>query len=80
MKKVRHWLYEHFLPVWLKADLLKENERLGKEVQEQQIHIRELNAYIDGLELALRCQHRIIINNHTKPGASGNKSPEEVRT
>lgn len=79
MKKLKRWLIENFLPVWLKGELLRENEKLRNEIREQQTHIRELNAYIEGLELALRCQRRITINNHLRPGASDNKPPEEVR-
>lgn len=29
--------------------------------------MRELNAYIDGLETALRSMRRIVINNEVKP-------------
>lgn len=80
MKRFKHWLIEQFLPVYLKRELMQENEKLRNQIQEQQTHIRELNAYIDGLELALRCQRRITINNHMRPGASDSKPPEEVRT
>lgn len=63
MKKFRRWLIDHFLPVYLKEELLKENDRLRDTVREQEIHIKELNAYIDGLEYGLRRQRHITINN-----------------
>lgn len=63
MRKFKHWLIERFLPVYLKEELLKENERLREKNREQEIYIRQLNAYIDGLELGLRSQRRIVINN-----------------
>lgn len=63
IKKFKHWLIERFLPVYLKEELLKENEWLREKNREQEIYIRQLNAYIDGLELGLRSQRRIVINN-----------------
>lgn len=79
MKRFKRWLTERFLPVWLKGELLKENERLRSELQEKQIHIRELNAYIEGLELGLRTQRRITINNRLGRSTPENKPSEEVR-
>lgn len=63
MKKIKLWLINKALPVWAKAELLKEIERLRKVNYEQEIHIKQLDAYIDGLEYGLRNQRRIVINN-----------------
>ena len=63
MKRFRQWLIDHFLPVYLKEELLKENDWLRGKLREQEIHIKELNAYIEGLEYGLRNQRPIIINN-----------------
>lgn len=63
MKKFKRWLIDHFLPVYLKEEALKENDRLRVKIQEQENHLRELNAYIEGLEYGLRNQRRIVINN-----------------
>lgn len=63
MKKLKHWLIEHFLPIYLREDLLKENAKLQAKIQEQEIHIKQLDAYIDGLEFAIRSQRRLTINN-----------------
>lgn len=67
MKRFKRWLIESFLPVYLKKELMQENEKLREQIQNQQIHIRELNAYIEGLELGLRSRQRITVNNHTEP-------------
>ena len=63
MKKFKRWLIDHFLPVYLKEELLKENDQLRAKLKEQETHLRELNAYIEGLEYGLRSQRRIVINN-----------------
>lgn len=79
MKRFKRWLIDNFLPVYLKRELMQENEKLRNELQEKQTHIRELNAYIEGLELAIRSQRRITVNNHMRPGASESKPHEEAR-
>lgn len=63
MKKFKRCLIDHFLPVYLKEELLKENDQLRAKLKEQETHLRELNAYIEGLEYGLRSQRRIVINN-----------------
>lgn len=63
MKKLKRWLIEHFLPIYLREDLLEENARLQAEIQKQAIHIKQLDAYIDGLEYGIRNQRRLTINN-----------------
>lgn len=63
MKKIKRWLTEQFLPVYLKEELMKENALLREKIREQDTHIRELNAYIEGLEYSIRNQKRLIINS-----------------
>lgn len=63
MKKIKQWLTERFLPVYLKAELMNENERLREENRELRTHIRELNAYADGLEFGIRHQRRFVVNS-----------------
>lgn len=62
MKRIKHWLYSCFLPVWAKEQLLRENEQLRQKIKEQENRIRELNSYIAGLEAGIRNQRRIVIN------------------
>ena len=64
MNKVKRWLIEKALPVWAKKDMLKEIDRLKQINHEQEIHIKQLDAYIDGLEYGIRNQRRIVINNN----------------
>lgn len=64
MRKIKRWLIEELLPVWAKEDLLKEIDRLQQVNREQEIHIKQLDAYIDGLEYGIRNQRRIVINNN----------------
>lgn len=63
MTKFKHWLYNKFLPSWCKEDLLSANQRLDHAIGEQKAEIARLNAYIDGLENAIRHQRRIVIRN-----------------
>lgn len=60
MRCFRTWLLERFLPAWAKDSVYRENQALRDEVARQKQDIRVLNAYIDGLETALRRQ-RIVI-------------------
>ena len=62
MRKIKHWLINKILPVWAREELLRENRRLVAENQELSNHIRQLNAYIDGMEAGMKGQRRIVIN------------------
>ena len=66
MRAFKLWLVNKILPIWAKAELMRQIEALEKKVREQEVKIRELNAYADGLEMGLRCQRRIVINNRTE--------------
>lgn len=67
MRKFRKWLLEKFLPAWAKDSVYAENKRLLAQLERQAQDMRKLNAYIDGLETALRSMRRIVINNEVKP-------------
>ena len=62
MKKIKQWLIEQFLPVYLRADLLRDIARLEQEKAELREEIGRLNSYITGLEAGIRAQRRIVIN------------------
>ena len=64
---MKKWLLEKFLPAWAKDSVYAENKRLLAQLERQAQDMRELNAYIDGLETALRSMRRIVINNEVKP-------------
>lgn len=63
MKRVKQWLITRFLPVWAKETLLKEYDKLLRENAALKAKIKEQEAYIDGLQVGIRNQRRIIINN-----------------
>lgn len=62
-KKLKKWMVERFLPVYLREKLLKEIQEKDSLIAEQQREIDRLNAYISGMEAALRSQRRISIRN-----------------
>lgn len=66
MIKFRRWLLERFLPAWAKDSVYRENTALRDKLERQEQEIRRLNAYIDGLETALRSMRRIVIQNGGK--------------
>lgn len=61
MRKLKGWLLLTFLPGWAKETVLRENHVLQKKLEKQQAELERLNAYVDGLEFALR--RRVIIRN-----------------
>lgn len=63
MRKLKRWLMERFLPAWAKDSVYRENQKLKAELEREQREIRELNAYIDGLETGLRSMRRIVIQS-----------------
>lgn len=64
---IRKWFLEYFLPAWAKDSVYRENKILREKLDERDREVRELNAYIDGLETALRSMRRIVIQNGGKP-------------
>lgn len=61
MRNLKTWLLERFLPAWAKESVYRENQALLARLERQKQEIRELNAYIDGLEAGLRAMRRIVI-------------------
>ncbi len=51
---MKKWLVEHFLPMWAKETVLRENRLLRREIRQQQKEIDCLRAYIKGLERGRR--------------------------
>ena len=64
MKRFKQWLITRFLPVWAKETLLKEYDKLLRENAALKAKIKEQEAYIDGLQVGIRNQRRIIIINN----------------
>lgn len=67
MRRFQQWLLERFLPAWAKDSVYRENRLLRAKLDERDQEIRELNAYIDGMETALRSARRIVIQNGVRP-------------
>lgn len=67
MTKLKRWLYNKFLPAWCKDDLMDENAALRARLRTVEQDNRELRAYINGIETALRRCGRISINTGVKP-------------
>ena len=66
MKKLKTWLLERFLPAWAKDTVYQDNKRLLAQLERQQQELRELHAYIDGLESGLRALRRVTIRNEVR--------------
>ena len=67
MKKFKIWLLERFLPAWAKDSVYQDNKRLLAQLERQKQEIKELHAYIDGLEAGLRAMRRVTIRNEVRP-------------
>ena len=63
--KLRAW-WEKFLPEASREILLAENERLTQEAERLERELRELRAYIHGIDAGLRSIRKIVINNDTE--------------
>lgn len=66
MSRLKRWLYNKFLPAWCKDDLLERNAALVETVEEQRKKIDRLNAYIGGMEAAMRYQRRVTVRNEVR--------------
>ena len=69
IRKIRNWLCNKFLPIYLRDSLLEENTRLHEEVRRLRTVIQEKDAYIDGLRDGIKSQRRIVINTTGKEGS-----------
>lgn len=66
MRKFKIWLLEQFLPAWAKDSVYRENKQLLAQLERQKQELRELHAYIDGLEAGLRALRRVTIRNEVR--------------
>lgn len=67
MRRLKTWLWERFLPAWAKDSVYRENQALREKLETRGQELRELEAYVDGLETALRSMRRIVIQNGGTP-------------
>lgn len=67
MKKLKTWLLDRFLPAWAQDTVYRENRDLLAQLEQRDRELERLNAYIDGLETAMRSsRQRIIIQGGVK--------------
>lgn len=64
MKKIKEWLIDHFLPMWAKETVLRENRQLHREIDELKHKQEVYAAYMAGVEAGNRTLRRIVINNN----------------
>jgi len=67
MRGLKKWLLEQFLPAWAQDTVCAENRRLRARLERQDQELRELRAYIDGLEAGVSSLRRVVIKNEVKP-------------
>ena len=59
MRRLKQWLFERYFPASAKVEIAK----LRAEKAQLQAELDRLSAYIDGVEVGVRLQRRITINN-----------------
>ena len=65
IKRIKNWLYNRFLPMWMKETLLADHRSALKEIEELRKELAIKDAYITGLETGIKTMRRIVINNST---------------
>ena len=60
---MKKWLIDRYLPMWAKESVLKENRDLWAENESLRQRIRELEAYVQGMQSGMRTGKRINIYN-----------------
>ena len=55
---MKRWLQEHYLPMWAKESVLRDNRELKRALRKLSQKNRELRSYIQGLESVLRVLRR----------------------
>lgn len=60
--KIKHWFYNRFLPIWAKETLLADYRNVCAENEQLRQKIAEKDAYIEGLQVAMKAFRRIVIN------------------
>ncbi len=51
---MKKWFLEHFLPMWAKETVLRDNRALVRSLRDEKQENARLQAYIRGLERGLR--------------------------
>lgn len=56
---MKNWLVEHFLPMWAKETVLRDNRALRRDIRQLRRENECLKAYIRGLEKGGRSARRL---------------------
>ena len=56
---MKKWFLEHFLPMWAKETVLRDNRRLTRENRRLDRENESLRGYIRGVHVGLRSSRRI---------------------
>lgn len=56
---MKKWFLEHFLPMWAKETVLRDNRRLTRENRKLSRENESLRCYIRGVHVGLRSSRRI---------------------
>ena len=51
---MKKWFLEHFLPMWAKETVLRDNRRLARELEKLSRENESLRCYIRGIHVGLR--------------------------
>ena len=63
IRRIKKWLWNRFLPMWMKESLLADYRSVLRENEELRKELAIKNAYITGLETGIKSVRRIVINN-----------------
>ena len=63
IRRIKKWLWDRFLPMWMKESLLADYRSVLRENEELRKELAIKNAYITGLEIGIKSVRRIVINN-----------------
>lgn len=66
MKRIKRWLVEKYLPVYAREALLEDNAKLHQEVEALTAEVARQQSYIEGMQVAMRGQRRIVIQTGGK--------------
>lgn len=62
IRKIKNWLYNHFLPILVKETLLADYRQVCAENEQLRQKLAEKDAYIEGLQVGMKAFRRIVIN------------------
>lgn len=77
MTRFKQWLIDRFLPEYCREEMERENYKLRDKLAEAEAEKARLQAYIDGMHIALRAGRKITINNGGIAGGDFKRSAKQ---